>query len=276
MTLRRFVPFVSFVSFVSLLPLRGAPAAIVALLVALIAGCGSAPARDASRPASAKGPKVALTDATSGKGQWSISGWDTARLATAQHADYLTATERRVVLHLNMLRSDPGRYAREFIEPRIPYYRDKVYRPPWTPDYYGGTLTKEGVKALREAIRDLSAAPPAGLLIPSKGLSLAARDHARDKARHGGMSHTDSAGRDLAERVEQYGYWYKRIAENISYGRDAAVDNIVGLLIDDGVPSRGHRKSLINPDFKLVGVAMDGHPRFGHVCVINAAAGFEE
>ncbi|QQD18985.1 CAP domain-containing protein [Spongiibacter nanhainus] len=253
--------------------------AVLLLLSIVITACASAPTASTppgSRSGSAKGPAVALTDATSGKGQWSVAGWDTARLSTAQHATYLSPMERRVILHLNMLRSDPGRYAREFIEPRIKYYQRNIYRPPWTPEYYGGTLTKEGVSALREAIKDLSAAPPVGLLMPSKGLAMAARDHARDKARHGGMSHTDSRGRELDTRVEQYGYWYKRIAENISYGRDAAVDNIVGLLIDDGVPSRGHRKSLITADFKKVGVAMAGHPRFGHVCVINLAAGFEE
>ena len=255
------------------------PRAVIAVLILLITACASAPigqAPSGARSGPAKGPAVALTDATSGKGQWSVAGWNTAQLDTARQATYLNAMERRVILHLNMLRSDPGRYAREFIEPRIKYYQRNIYRPPWTPEYYGGTLTKEGVNALREAIRDLSAAAPVGLLIPSKGLTSAARDHARDKARHGGMSHTDSRGRELDTRVEQYGYWYKRIAENISYGRDAAVDNIVGLLIDDGVPSRGHRKSLITADFKKVGVAMDGHPRFGHVCVINLAAGFEE
>jgi uncharacterized protein YkwD len=41
------------------------------------------------------------------------------------------------------------------------------------------------------------------------------------------------------------------------------------------VRDRGHRKTLLNPAFRKVGVACAPH-RYGKVCVLDFAAGFKE
>ena len=38
-------------------------------------------------------------------------------------------------------------------------------------------------------------------------------------------------------------------------GRDHALQTVMGLIIDDGVKSRGHRKNIFSADFKYVGIA---------------------
>jgi uncharacterized protein YkwD len=48
--------------------------------------------------------------------------------------------------------------------------------------------------------------------------------------------------------------------ENVSYGTYASGYHIVrNLLIDDGVPCRGHRDNLLNPLRKYIGVGVARH-----------------
>ena len=37
-------------------------------------------------------------------------------------------------------------------------------------------------------------------------------------------------------------------------GRDHALQTVMALIIDDGVPSRGHRNNIFSTDFKFVGI----------------------
>lgn len=38
-------------------------------------------------------------------------------------------------------------------------------------------------------------------------------------------------------------------------GRNHALQTVMGLIIDDGVMSRGHRKNIFSTDFKYIGIA---------------------
>jgi len=43
----------------------------------------------------------------------------------------------------------------------------------------------------------------------------------------------------------------------------------MSLVIDDGVPSRGHRNNIFNIDFNLVGSALSKHKVYNWCCVID-------
>lgn len=50
-------------------------------------------------------------------------------------------------------------------------------------------------------------------------------------------------------------------------------DVIESLLVDDGVPGRGHRHNIYQASAKLVGIACGPHPQYEAMCVIVQTGG---
>ena len=69
--------------------------------------------------------------------------------------------------------------------------------------------------------------------------------------------------------------WQMSYSENVDYGpfltgRDVVVD----LLVDDGVPDRGHRRNIFDASAHVVGIACGPHPKLRSMCVIDQANGY--
>jgi len=191
--------------------------------------------------------------------------WKKETVDTAAGVEYLTDSERQVIIEINMVRTNPAEYARSFLVPLRSYYRNKLLR-------YPGEIaisTNEGIRALDECIKKLQVTKPLSSLSPKKGLTLAARDHARDQAITGATGHTGSGKSTLGDRLNRYGKWDISAGENIDYGNRDARRIVTSLLIDDGVTSRGHRINLLNGNFKFVGVSIGVHKVYRHMCVMD-------
>jgi uncharacterized protein YkwD len=186
-------------------------------------------------------------------------------------ATYLSPLEKAVVHEINLARTAPKDYA-SFLEQFKKYYHEKLIKLP------NETLiiTKEGVEALMEATRFLRSTKPVPLLKLSKGMSLGAKDHMKDLRSSGGSQHRGIDGSEPRDRVNRYGTWQKMISENIAFGHDRAKNIVISLIIDDGVPHRGHRKNIFNSDFRVIGVACGEHPNYKTICVITFAGGYIE
>ena len=183
----------------------------------------------------------------------------------------LSALETAIGAEINRVRTAPARYADE-LDGLRPRYAGLVYRV----SAFLQIETKEGVLALDDAARALRLAQPAPSLRLARGLCRAALEHAADQTGSGAFGHVGGDGSSFGERIERHGRWSGAIAENITYGAGDAASVVMQLIVDDGVPSRGHRVTTLNPVFRAVGVACAPHPAMRPVCVVELAAAFEE
>ncbi|HIK13657.1 MAG TPA: hypothetical protein IGS52_25925 [Oscillatoriaceae cyanobacterium M33_DOE_052] len=173
-------------------------------------------------------------------------------------AGYLTEFDKEVIAEVNKARENPAAYAEILAAMR--------------PSYNG----QEGVAALDEAIAFLRAASPLPPLQPSPGMSMAATDHVNDTGPKGISGHDGSDGSSSFERLDRYGDRSGYVGENISYGMNSPQDVAAQLIIDDGVPSRGHRENIFNPQYQFIGVDTGSHAQYQTMTVLNFAGQYTE
>ncbi|MGB7209072.1 MAG: CAP domain-containing protein [Pyrinomonadaceae bacterium] len=168
-----------------------------------------------------------------------------------------------VIEEINLVRSNPAAYA-ENLEAVKKNYKVSVYVSPTEERI----ATFEGVTAVDEAIQALQATSPLPALRFSEGMSKAATDHVADQGGKGLMDHKGTDGSLAAVRLSRYGIWQNNIGENINFGRHTPRDIVIGLLIDDGEKSRGHRKNILQQKFAFIGTTTGTHARHDVMTVI--------
>lgn len=199
---------------------------------------------------------------------WLISG---PAVGIAQGSHDFSVLEQSVFEEINRVRTDPGVSLSFLTDLRRRYVGKQLHLS-------GNFIiqTREGVRAVDQAIRSLDGMNPMRPLRRSEGMSRGARDHVLEQGPKGGTGHLSLDGRRPWDRINRYGAAQGQIAENIAYGRLDARMMVMSLIIDDGVPDRGHRKNIFNPDFGVAGVACGGHGKFGIMCVVDFAGEYIE
>ncbi len=191
--------------------------------------------------------------------------------ANAAQAEPALPEPAAVLAELNRLRQDPRSFA-PGLEEWLSWFDGPLLRRP-------GEIalrTREGKVAVEEALaflEEVKAAPPLRL---SPGMSRAALEHATDLGKSGETGHTGSDGSNPSQRLRRHGTWRGKVGENLAFGESSALRVIQLLLVDDGVPDRAHRKSLLDGRFRWAGIACAPHPVYRVVCVIDLAAKYEE
>lgn len=148
---------------------------------------------------------------------------------------YLNDTEREVMHILNLARMYPKWYLYFFL------------RSPQT----------ENERSLHQTMSSMKTIPEP--LIPDSILFESARCHAQSSGKIGFIGHE----RKDKTCTENYG------GECCEYGSNTAADIVLSLLIDEGVPSLGHRFICLSPSFGKIGVSMQPHKTYGTNTVLD-------
>jgi uncharacterized protein YkwD len=199
-----------------------------------------------------------------------ISGTNAPQtMGTWVPASDLSALEKAVVDELNLARTNPASYAKILVEMRS-HFNGTTLRllnqPP--------IVTAEGAPAFDEAIAFLKSVAALPKLYTSRGLTLAARDHLADLLKTGKSGHVGSDKSSPDDRIRRRVNLFGDTAEIIKYYTRLPREIAVGIIVDDGNPNRGHRKTLFSSGFLQLGIASGESSGFGQMTVITFANNF--
>lgn len=198
--------------------------------------------------------------------------WDLKKLNTAVNESYMKAAEKDMILEINKLRSDPGKYA-VYIKPYLVKAKYKLQKYGKGDKNYSLTTNytiidgkqsiktdtnwhysnEEELKAVESLVRELGSLKPMSVLKPSKAIYLAAKSHALDQVPTGTIDHRGTDGSWPWDRIKKAAPDMEEGGENIACGEDSARSIVIQLLIDSGIPGYGHRKTLLNPQWTHCG-----------------------
>lgn len=167
---------------------------------------------------------------------WSQT-WTSEELLSANtcaNVYYLSKNEKEVIQYVNLARMYPSRYAKiELLE---------VDR---TTKYY---------QSLVKTLNSMKPIPP---LSTNKKVFESAKCFALEQSVSGKTGHD-------REHCDSYFF-----GECCAYGNETGREVVVQLLVDQGVPSLGHREICLTPEYTFVGVSAQSHKVYQYCCVLD-------
>ena len=164
---------------------------------------------------------------------------------TASNAGYMNAKEKEVIYILNLLRTDPKLFASTVV---------KKY-----PEYSGQENLRR-ISEFRSLLKMLETMKPLPLIDPSRLCYASAQCQAYSAGKRGYVGH-DRKERDCKLKRHFNG-------ECCDYGHNNPLDIVMSLLIDEKVPSLGHRMICLGT-YKNVGVSIGPHRTYGYNAVLD-------
>ncbi|MCA1850181.1 MAG: CAP domain-containing protein [Acidobacteria bacterium] len=255
---------------------RVLPLSVAVCLLALAAPA-AATAQNKTRPNPRTAPKgkaapVAKTTPKTEAGPAAVVASPAAKTESAAGVGFLSKLEQEVIDEMNLARTEPQKYAAFVEEYKKNYDGNRLTLP----GRKKAIVTNDGIAAVDEAINFLRAQTPLPPLTIARGVCLAAKDHAVDLSTKGVQGHRGSDGSTPNARVDRYGRWDIAIGETIVYEVGAAREMVIALIIDDGVPNRGHRRNIFDSNHRVTGVSVSEPATYGSKCVIDYVGGFKE
>lgn len=173
-------------------------------------------------------------------GSWNDAAYRVAN--TAAMATYLTDEEKEFYKLWNYLRLNPQLF--------LTTYLKEVYDKP----------AAKRNKYEQSLVEELMVQKPLPVIMTDKNLFTSAKCHAYNSGKIGLIGH------DRTKYQVNCPKNYR--AECCSYGNLDALGHLKNLMIDNGVPSLGHRRALLG-DYKFAGVSIQPHKTFTNNIVID-------
>ena len=185
-----------------------------------------------------------------------------SNMGSEENAYELSTLESQVIAEVNRCRQNPSQYADDVLVP----YLNSITNG--NVSFQGRRYTTvEGEAAVIEAIKVLREQGSLCQLECSQPLYILAKEHCNTQGPTGDYGHDRTSGVSFQQRTSELGL--NGCGENISYGFNEARLIVIQLLVDDGVPSRGHRENILRPEYKKIGVAAGGHKKYNYMCVLD-------
>jgi len=170
---------------------------------------------------------------------------------TAGFDKALSALEKQVIQHINLVRLFPKQYFLLYADSMAKVFEIETFHA-----HYASLQTT------------LTGMQPVGIVFSSENLNKMAADLAADIGPAGIVGHTDSKKRTFQKRIELYGVkGYS--AENIEFGGADALGIVFSWLFDLHTPSLGHRETLLNATYKYAGVKHGTHKTYKTCTVLD-------
>lgn len=150
----------------------------------------------------------------------------------------MTSEEMQMVDEINLVRSNPAGY--------IPYIQAYINDQKAN----GGMGNPEA--SANELIQELRNMPKLNTLQTTQCIYEAARKHGQDQIKMGSADHTGSDGSHSWDRVKRECPQLKDGNENLVGGPSDIRKAVITLLVDDGIESRGHRRTMLQNDWQYV------------------------
>ena len=133
---------------------------------------------------------------------------------------------------------------------------------------YSG-LNNDTYNAGIELIKELRKMPSLNILTPDKCIYEAAKKHGLDCKKRGYFAHEGSDKSNPWDRITQECPEYITGNENGSGGSGSPREHVIGLLLDDGISSRGHRYNIIDRRWLYVACYRFDNPKYKYQWVQN-------
>jgi uncharacterized protein YkwD len=158
--------------------------------------------------------------------------------ATPSAATSMNAEELDMVKEINLVRGNPSGY--------VPYIQEYIEQLKKTGDMGNSIATAQ------ELIAELKKTKTLSTLQPLQCVYTAAKKHGEDQKRRGDTDHQGSDGSYPWDRVKRECPDLQDGNENLVGGPANVRRAVILLLVDAGIEGRGHRKTMLNPDWQYV------------------------
>ncbi len=158
---------------------------------------------------------------------------------TAINTTYLTSDEKEMIYILNLIRQYPKQFKETILAqwPALSHNRKLA-----NSTYY------------KSLVKTLDTMKPVGILEPDELAWKSALCHAKTSGKTGYVGH-DRQTTTCQNLINLRG-------ECCHYGFEKPIDVVLSLLIDENVPSLGHRKIMLSGNYQKVGISKQPHKTY--------------